>query len=119
MVSCTYHVKLTNVKDRVKFVENDLAVSYTSISIALGTFIGILAYHIFQQLRLTKLWKKMPKLNMKPRFKKLNTKLIKKLNTKQAEDVKNFTNDTSASGNFDQFHEPLLDDMPKPTHRVV
>ena len=49
----------------------------------------------------------------------MNTKLIKKLNTKQAEDVKNLTNDTSASGNFDQFREPLLDDMPKPTHSVV
>ena len=79
LVGATYHVKLTYVKDHVKFVENELAVSYTSISIALGTFLGILAYHIFQQLRLTKLWKKMPKLNIKSRFKKLNTKLIKKL----------------------------------------
>ena len=40
-----------------------LAVGYTSVSIALATFIGILAYHIFQQLRHTKLWKKVPKLN--------------------------------------------------------
>ena len=57
---------------------NQLAVGYTSVSIALATFIGILAYRIFQQLRHTKLWKKL-------RFKKLNTKLNKELNTKQAE----------------------------------
>ena len=60
---------------------NQLAVGYTSVSIALITFIGILAYHIFQQVRHTKLWKKVPKLNLK--FNKLNIKL----NIKQA--VKN------------------------------
>ena len=49
-------------------------VGYTSVSIALITFIGILAYHIFQQLRDTKLWKKVPKLNLK----------LNKLNIKQA-----------------------------------
>ena len=57
---------------------NQLAVWYTSVSIALITFIGILAYHIFQQVRHTKLWKKVPKLNLK--FNKLNIKL----NIKQA-----------------------------------
>ena len=49
-------------------------VGYTSVSIALITFIGILVYHIFQQLRHTKLWKKVPKLNLK----------LNKLNIKQA-----------------------------------
>ena len=49
---------------------NQLAVGYTSIIIALVTFIGILAYHIFQQLRHTKLWKKVPKLN--PEFNRQN-----------------------------------------------
>ena len=49
-------------------------VGYTSVSIALITFIGILFYHIFQQLRHTKLWKKAPKLNLK----------LNKLNIKQA-----------------------------------
>ena len=44
---------------------NQLAVGYISVSIALITFIGILAYHIFQQMRSTKLWKKMPKLKLK------------------------------------------------------
>ena len=120
LVGATYHVKLTYVKDHVKFVENVLTVGYTSVSIALGTFIGILAYHIFQQLRQTKLWKKVLKLNVKLRFKKLNTKLNKKLHTKQAEvNINNLTNDTTESGRFDQLREPLLDDPPQPTHSVV
>ena len=61
LVGATYYVKLTYVKDHEKFVENVLAIGYTSVSIAYATFIGILAYHIFQQLRQTKLWKKVPK----------------------------------------------------------
>ena len=49
---------------------SQLAIGYTSVSIALATFIGIIAYHIFQQLRHTnyKLLKNVPKLNLK--FKK-------------------------------------------------
>ena len=117
LVGATYHVKLTYVKDHAKLVENVLAVGYTSVSIALVTFIAILAYHIFQQLRHTKLWKKVPKLNMKLRFKKLNTKLNKKMSTKQEEE--NINNDTTESGKFDQLREPLLDDLPQPTHSVV
>ena len=57
---------------------NQLAIGYTSVSIALVTFIGILTYHIFQQLRHTKLWKKVPKLNLSE-LKKLNKKLNKKI----------------------------------------
>ena len=99
--------------------EDQLAVSYTSVTIALATFIGILAYHIFQQLRHTKLWKKIPKLNMKLRFKKMNAKLNKKLSTSEAEDMNNVTNDLTESGKCNQLREPLLDDLPKPTHSVV
>ena len=59
---------------------DQFAVGYTSVSIALATFIGILTYHIFQQLRHTKLWKKMPKLNLE----------VNKPNIKQAvHDLKN------------------------------
>ena len=95
---------------------NKLAVGYTSVIIAFATFIGILVYHIFQQLRHTKLWKKVAKLNMKLGFKKLNNKL----NTKEAEDnLNNLTNDTPESGRFNQLREPLLDDPPQPTHSVV
>ena len=70
-----YHVKLSG--------GNQFAVGYTSVSIAAITFIGILAYHIFQQVRHAKLWKKASKLNLDLR--KLNKKLNKKLNTKQEE----------------------------------
>ena len=98
---------------------NQLAVGYTSVSIALITFIGILAYHIFQQMRHTKLWKKVPKLNLE--LKKLRKKLNKKLNTKQTEDINlnDLQNDLTESVKFDQLREPLLDDPPQPTHSVV
>ena len=108
----TYHVQLSG--------GNQLAVGYTSVSIAFATFIGILAYHIFQQVRHTKLWKKMPKLNMKLRFKELNKKLNKKLSTKQTEEnMNNLTNNLTESGKFDQLRESLLDDLPQPTYSVV
>ena len=57
IAAVTYHAKLSG--------GNQLAVGYTSVSIALVTFIGILTYHIFQQLRHTKLSRKVPKLNLK------------------------------------------------------
>ena len=91
---------------------NKLPVGYSSVSIAFATFTGILAYHIFQQLRHTKVWKKIPKLNMKLRFKKLNKKLNKNMNTNGAEEnMNNFAEDTTESGTFDQLREPLLDDQ--------
>ena len=109
----TYHVQHSG--------GDQLAVGYTSVSIALATLIGILAYHIFQQLRDTKLWKKMPKLNVKLRLKKLNKKLNKKLSTKQTEDISlnDPTNNLTESGEFNQLREPLLDDLPQPTYSVV
>ena len=63
----------------------------------------------------------MPKLNMKLRFKKLKTKLNKKLSTKQEEDINlnDQTNDHTESVKFDQLREPLLDDLPQPTYSVV
>ena len=86
---------------------NQLAVGYTSVIIALATFIGILAYHIFQQLRHTKLWK-LPKLNLE---------LKNKLNTKQAvNNLDNPLNNPTESVNLDQLREPWLDDLLQPTH---
>ena len=100
LVGATYYVKLTE--------GNQLAVGYTSASIAFITFIGILAYHIFQQLRHTKLWKKVPKLNLE--FKK-------KLTTKQAvNNLNNPINDPTESVNLDQLREPWLEDLLQPTH---
>ena len=72
---------------------NKLAVGYTSVIIALMKFIGILAYHIFQQLRHKELWKKVPNLNLD--FK----------NTKD-NDLNNPVNDPTESVNLDQLREP-------------
>ena len=96
LAAATYHVKVSK--------GNQLAVGYISVSITLGTLIVILFYHIFQQVRHTKLWKKVPKLNMK----------FKKLNTKQGEN--NPINDPAESVNLDQLREPWLEDLLQPTH---
>ena len=75
-LECSFALNLTILAAATFYVNhsrgNQLAVGYTSVSIALITFISILAYHIFQQLRQTKLWKKVPKLKLK--FNKLNIK---------------------------------------------
>ena len=83
---------------------NQLAVGYTSVIIALATFTGILFYHIFQQVRHTNLWKRVPKLNLK----------FKKLNMKKA--VNNPINHPTGSRNLDQLREPWLEDLLQPTH---
>ena len=95
----------------VNFSEgNQLAVWYTSTIIAFATFIGILTYHIFQQLRHTKLWKKMPKLNLK-----LNTPKTKQT----ANNLNNPINNCTESANLDQLREPWLEDLLQPTHSSV
>ena len=91
LAAATYYVRLSK--------GNQLAVGYTSVIIAFGTFMVILTYHIFQQLRFTKLWKKVPKLNLE----------LKKLNTKQA--VNSVINDPTDSVNLDQLREPWLEDL--------
>ena len=85
LVGATYHVKLSE--------GNQLAVGYTSAIVALVTFVGILVYHIFQQLRDTKLWMRFPKTN--------NHAVIN-----NAEEVE----DSSL------LREPLLEDPPKPNY---
>ena len=86
---------------------NKLAVGHTSVSIALVIFTGILTYHIFQQLKHTKLWKRMPKVNFK--FKKLN-------NREAVDNLNNPINDPTGSVNLNQLREPWLEDLLQPTH---
>ena len=76
------------------------AIWYTSVSIALATFIGILAYNIFQHLRHTKLWKKMPKLNFDHN----------RPNTVQAVN-KPVTNTSVEVEDFSRLRESLLEDL--------
>ena len=81
---------------------NQLAVGYTSVSIALTTLILILAYHIFPQVRHTKLCKKVPKLNLEP----------KKLKTKhKVHNPNNPVNDSREPVNLDQLREPWLEEL--------
>ena len=98
LVGATYHVNQSR--------GNQLAVGYTSVTIALVTFVTILAYHIFQQLRHTKLWKKAPNLKLE----------LKKLNVKGVED--NCSNNPMIADS-DQLREPWLEDLLPPTHSVV
>ena len=87
---------------------NQLAVGYISVSTALFTSIGILGYHIFQQLKHTKLWNKMPKLKVC---------FLKKTNTKEAvNQLNNCMNGPAESVNLDQLREPWLEDLLQPTH---
>ena len=100
LASATYYVNRSE--------GDQLAAGHTSVSIALVTFIGILTYHIFQQMRQTKLWKKVPKLNLK----------LNKLNIKQAvTDLINYPEDpceatpnttvTHTEINLRELHSPL------------
>ena len=79
---------------------NQLAVGYTSVSISLATFIGILTYHIFQQLKSTKLWEKVPKLNLK-------------FNKPNIVEVANEPVDNPAD--YNGLRESLLGDLPQPS----
>ena len=86
---------------------NQHAVWYTSVSIALATFIGILGYHIFQQVRQTKLWKKVPKLNLK-------------FNFNQAVNVpQNPVNNLMEAEDYNQLRESLLDEQPQPNYGAL
>ena len=99
----TYHTKLSE--------GDQLTVGYTSVSIALVTFVSILAYHIFQQLRHTKLWKRFPKLSLE--FKKLN-KMLK--NEQAVNNLNNPINNPTESVNLDQLREPWLEDLLQPNN---
>ena len=76
------------------------AIWYTSVSTALATFIGIFAYHIFQHLRHTALWKKMPKLNFD----------LNRPNIVQA--VNKPVTNTTMEEDFSRLRESLLEDLP-------
>ena len=83
---------------------NQLAVGYTSVSIALATFIVILAYHIFQQLRHTKLWMKVPKQDLD-----FNRPNIVQVANEPADSL-------AAEADFSRFRESLLEDIPQPNY---
>ena len=97
LAAATYHVN--------HFCGDQHVVGYTSVSIALATF--TCPTTASSNCRHTKLWKKMPKLNLK----------FKKLNTKQGVDNLNIPrNDLRGSENYDQLCKPCLEDLLQPTH---
>ena len=96
LAAATYHVQLSG--------GDQLVVGYTSVSLALITFTGVLAYHIFQQLRHTKLWKRVPKLNL--RCSNLNATFNQVVN----EPINSPTVQISV---FNKLRESLLEDQPQ------
>ena len=96
LAAATYHVQLSG--------GDQLAVGYTSVSIALVTFTGVLAYHIFQQLRHTKLWKRVPKPNL--RCSNLNVTFNQVVN-------KPINSPTVQISMLDKLRESLLEDQPQ------
>ena len=99
LAAVTYHVEHSK--------GNQLAVGYTSSSIALVTFIGIVAYHTLVQLRYIKLLKK-PNLNF----------WFNRKDIKQPANISNnqMGNSTVEEADFDQLRESLLDDQPQPSY---
>ena len=92
LAGCTYHVNLSG--------GNQLAVGYTSVTIALVLFVVILAYHIFLRIGCTKC-KKLNLESSQPKF-------------RDGDAVNDPINDAEVPDNC-QLREPLLDDSPKPT----
>ena len=99
LVGATYHVNHTK--------GDQLAVGYTSVSIALVTFIGILGYHIFKQLRRTKLWEKVPKVELKFNF------------NQTVNEPQNPANNVTEVRSYSQLREPLLEDLPQPNYGAL
>ena len=102
LAAATYHVKLSG--------GSQLAVGYTSIIIALITFIGILVYHIFQRV---KLWMKIPKLN---RELKENQVVTQPDDNSVLHENPPKTVTVISADDFTELREPLLEDPPKPNY---
>ena len=96
LAAATYHIKLSTVGNQ----SSQLAVGYTSVSIALATFVSILTYHIFLQVRHTKLWEKVPKLKLYNFNRAVN-------------DLRNPANNPMEDEDYNQLRESLLDDQPR------
>ena len=74
-LECSFALNLIILVGAISYVHhsngNQLEVGYIFVSIVFATFIGILAYQTFQQLRSTKMWKKVLELNLKFKSSKL------------------------------------------------
>ena len=104
LAAATYHVEHSG--------GNQLAVWYTSVSIALLSFIAILAYHIFQRVKHTKLCKNIPK----PKFNKQNFNDSQDVNNSESLTNRAISVTVTEVAHFDELREPLLEDEPHPHH---
>ena len=109
LVGATLYNNVNHSRDQSAWHTRQLAAGYTSLSISFVTFIGILAYHIFYQLKHTKLWKNVPNLNL----------MFNKLTFKQAANVvNNHVSKPTETADLDDIREPLLDDKPQPSYGI-
>ena len=103
LAAATYHVNHSR--------GNRYAVGYTSVSIALVTFIGILTYHVFQQVRHTKLCKNVPELSMEDNKKEFDHSIH--ANNSESDSM---NNPTVTYTEIAELREPLLEDDLQPHH---
>lgn len=111
LAAATYHVEYSDTHHVKYSIVNQYAVWYTSVSIALITFLGILTYHIFQQVKNTKLCKKVPNLNVNEETFN-DTKDVN-----ESESPMHRSNVTVTE--IAELREPLLEDEPQPHHDTI
>ena len=99
----TFHIKLAG--------GNQAALVYTLVSIAFATFIGIMLYHIYFQLKSTKTGKRLLESIISP-FHGIWTKLTENSSTAEQleENDKGFANDSFVTRSYVEFRELLLDE---------
>ena len=111
LAAATYHVKYSDSCHENYSVVNQYAVWYTSVSIALITFLGILTYHIFQQVKNTKLCKKVPNLTLTGEH--FND--TKDVNESESPTDRSIVTVTEVA----ELREPLLEDETQPDHHTI
>ena len=111
LAAATYHVKYSDSCHENYSVVNQYAVWYTSVSIALITFLGILTYHIFQQVKNTKLCKKVPNLTLTGE--PFND--TKDVNESESPTDRSIVTVTEVA----ELREPLLEDETQPDHHTI
>ena len=111
LAAATYHVEYSDSCHENYSVVNQYAVWYTSVSIALITFLGILTYHIFQQVKNTKLCKKVPNLTLTGEH--FND--TKDVNESESPTDRSIVTVTEVA----ELREPLLEDETQPDHYTI
>ena len=96
LTTATYHVKAAG--------GNQAAVTLISLSIAFTTFAGIVVYHVFLQIRGTKLWERVATIYSNRLSK--NSRTVQLLGTEE----KIERDEASVATTYVELREPLLDD---------